>query len=93
MDCVVLIKKGSLVFLSLSLSLLLTIYTLPVMASSSNPSAEPNDPKAQALTAYRKRLLEHRELDAQLKDGKWLVFVISPKPCHSSVFYLQPALA
>jgi 26S proteasome regulatory subunit T4 len=42
------------------------------MASSSNPSAEPipNDPKAQALTAYRKRLLEHRELDAQLKDGK-----------------------
>jgi 26S proteasome regulatory subunit T4 len=42
------------------------------MASSSNTSSDsaPNDPKAQALAAYRKRLLEHRELDAQLKDGK-----------------------
>ncbi|ORZ24387.1 26S protease regulatory subunit 10B [Absidia repens] len=42
------------------------------MASSSNPSAEsiPIDPKSQALAAYRKRLLEHRELDAQLKDAR-----------------------
>ncbi|CAO3642550.1 unnamed protein product [Cunninghamella echinulata] len=42
------------------------------MASSSNPTAEsvPTNPKAQALSAYRRRLLEHCELNAKLKEAR-----------------------
>ncbi|KAI9323848.1 26S protease regulatory subunit 10B [Dichotomocladium elegans] len=36
-----------------------------VQGSSSQPDA---DPKAKALTSYKRRLLEHRELDAKLKE-------------------------
>lgn len=35
--------------------------------SSSQPDA---DPKSRALSAYRRRLLEHRELDAKLKESE-----------------------
>ncbi|KAG1215859.1 hypothetical protein G6F35_010058 [Rhizopus arrhizus] len=35
------------------------------MSSSSQPE---QDPKTKALNGYRRRLLEHRELDAKLKE-------------------------
>lgn len=38
------------------------------MSSSSNQPEQ--DPKTKALNGYRRRLLEHRELDAKLKESK-----------------------
>lgn len=38
------------------------------MSSSSQPE---QDPKTKALSAYRRRLLEHRELDAKLKESNY----------------------
>jgi 26S proteasome regulatory subunit T4 len=40
--------------------------------SSSSPNPAEQDPKTVALNGYRKRLLEHRELDAKLKESKEL---------------------
>lgn len=43
---------------------------------SSSSSAQPEqDPKTKALNGYRRRLLEHRELDAKLKESKELKIV------------------
>lgn len=36
---------------------------------SSSSSAPEQDPKTKALNGYRRRLLEHRELDAKLKES------------------------
>jgi hypothetical protein len=38
------------------------------MASTSAPA--PADPRAAALTNYRKKLLEHREMETKVKDCK-----------------------
>jgi 26S proteasome regulatory subunit T4 len=38
------------------------------MASTSVPA--PADPRAAALTNYRKKLLEHREMETKVKDCK-----------------------
>jgi hypothetical protein len=38
------------------------------MSSSSSNQPE-QDPKTKALNGYRRRLLEHRELDAKLKES------------------------
>jgi hypothetical protein len=45
------------------------------MSSSSQPE---QDPKTKALNSYRKRLLEHRELDAKLKECKpaFLLYIL-----------------
>jgi hypothetical protein len=40
------------------------------MSSSSSTQPE-QDPKTKALNGYRRRLLEHRELDAKLKESKF----------------------
>jgi 26S proteasome regulatory subunit T4 len=40
------------------------------MSSSSSNQPE-QDPKTKALNGYRRRLLEHRELDAKLKESKF----------------------
>lgn len=40
---------------------------------SSSSSAPEQDPKAKALNGYRRRLLEHRELDAKLKESMYFV--------------------
>lgn len=42
------------------------------MSSSSNQPEQ--DPKTKALNGYRRRLLEHRELDAKLKESKRPLF-------------------
>lgn len=36
---------------------------------SSSSSATEQDPKTKALNGYRRKLLEHRELDAKLKES------------------------
>lgn len=40
------------------------------MSSSSNQPEQ--DPKTKALNGYRRRLLEHRELDAKLKESEYI---------------------
>lgn len=40
------------------------------MSSVQGSSSQPDpDPKARALSSYKRKLLEHRELDAKLKDS------------------------
>lgn len=45
----------------------------PASGSTSTGGMDPR--RAKALTDYRKKLLEHRELDARLKDRKFLSFL------------------
>lgn len=56
------------------------------MSSSSQPE---QDPKTKALNGYRRRLLEHRELDAKLKESKDSVKILACKPqCPLLYFYI-----
>lgn len=56
------------------------------MSSSSNQPEQ--DPKTKALNGYRRRLLEHRELDAKLKESKpapfwkWSLKAVQLTPHH-----------
>lgn len=43
--------------------------------SSSSSSQPDQDPKSKALNGYRRRLLEHRELDAKLKESTSLALL------------------
>lgn len=43
----------------------------PAAGSSSSASSAPLDPKTKALNDYRKKLLEHREMEAKVKECKW----------------------